>query len=126
MSRLNISKFLSVTASLILLSSCANMQAMLEEQVQEEKEISVEQKLQVSIPIPDNSKYLINKTKFNIISLDNYSTGSKKNEIKNKRIKYIKSDTKSISKNLNLYKKSFNISLLYSPKLENFLNGSGT
>jgi len=27
-------------------------------------------------------KYLINKTKFNIISLDNYSTGSKKNEIK--------------------------------------------
>ena len=62
MSRLNISKFLSVTAGLILLSSCANMQAMLEEQVQEEKEISVEQKLQVSIPIPDNSKYLVNKT----------------------------------------------------------------
>ena len=51
-------------------------------------------------------KYLINKTKFNIISLDNYSTGKKKNEIKNKRIKYIKSDTKSISKNLNLYKKN--------------------
>ena len=38
------------------------MQAMIEEQVQEEKEISVEQKLQVSIPIPDNSKYLVNKT----------------------------------------------------------------
>ena len=51
-------------------------------------------------------KYLINKTKFNIISLDNYSTGSKKNEIKNKRIKYIKSDTKSVSKNLNIYKKN--------------------
>ena len=51
-------------------------------------------------------KYLINKTKFNIISLDNYSTGSKKNEIKNKRIKYIKSDTKNISKILNLYKKN--------------------
>ena len=51
-------------------------------------------------------KYLINKTKFNIISLDNYSTGSKKNEMKNRRIKYIKSDTKSISKNLNLYKKN--------------------
>ena len=29
-------------------------------------------------------KYFINKTTFNIISLDNYSTGSKKNEIKNK------------------------------------------
>ena len=39
-------------------------------------------------------KYLVNKTKFNIISLDNYSTGIKKNEIKNKRIKYIKSNTK--------------------------------
>ena len=50
-------------------------------------------------------KHLIKKTKFNIISLDNYSTGSKKNEIKNKRIKYIKSDTKKISKTLNLYKK---------------------
>jgi len=62
MSKLNISKFLSVTASLILLSSCANMQAMIENQVQEEKEISIEQKLQVSIPIPENSKYLINKT----------------------------------------------------------------
>lgn len=62
MYRLNISKILSVTASLILLSSCANMQAMMEDQGQEEKEISVEQKLQVSIPIPDNSKYLVNKT----------------------------------------------------------------
>ena len=62
-------------------------------------------------------KYLINKTKFNIISLDNYSTGSKKNEIKNKRIKYIKSDTKSVSKNLNLYKKIF----IHSSTLENFL-----
>ena len=62
MYRLNISKILSVTASLILLSSCANMQAMMEDQGQEEKEISVEQKLQVSIPMPDNSKYLVNKT----------------------------------------------------------------
>ncbi len=62
MSRLKISKFLSVIASILLLSSCANMQAMIDQQVQEEKEISVDQKLQVSIPIPDNSKYLINKT----------------------------------------------------------------
>ena len=51
-------------------------------------------------------KYFINKTKFKIISIDNYSTGRKKNEIKNKRIKYIKSDTKNISKILNLYKKN--------------------
>ena len=51
-------------------------------------------------------RYFLNKTKFNIISIDNYSTGSKKNEIKNKRIKYIKSDTKNISKTLNVYKKN--------------------
>ena len=58
MTKINVSKFIAVTAGLILLSSCANMQAMIENQVQEEKEISVDQKLQVSIPIPDNSKYL--------------------------------------------------------------------
>ncbi|MDC0513908.1 NAD-dependent epimerase/dehydratase family protein [Pelagibacteraceae bacterium] len=40
---------------------------------------------------------LINKTKFKIISLDNYSTGLKKNHIKNKRIKYINGHTKNIS-----------------------------
>ena len=51
-------------------------------------------------------KYLLKKTKFNIISLDNYSTGNKKNQIKNKRIKYIKSHTKNISKNLELFKKN--------------------
>ena len=50
-------------------------------------------------------RYFLNKTKFNIISLDNYSTGRKYNEIKNKRVRYIKSDTKNISKILNLYKK---------------------
>jgi len=50
-------------------------------------------------------KYLLNKTKFNIISVDNYSTGSKKNHIKSKRIKYIKSHTKNISKVLELFKK---------------------
>jgi len=50
-------------------------------------------------------RYLLNKTKFNIISLDNYSTGKKKNQIKSTRIKYIKSHTKNISKILKLYKK---------------------
>ncbi len=48
---------------------------------------------------------LVNKTKFNIISIDNYSSGSKKNHIKDKRIRYIKSDTAQIAKTLNLYKK---------------------
>ena len=32
---------------------------------------------------------LLKKTKYQIISLDNYSSGSKKNHIKNKRIKYL-------------------------------------
>ena len=50
-------------------------------------------------------KYLLKKTKFNIISLDNYSTGDIKNHIKSERIKYIKSHTKNISKVLELFKK---------------------
>ena len=41
---------------------------------------------------------LLKKTKYNIISVDNYSSGSKKNHIKNKRIKYIKGHTKEIYK----------------------------
>ena len=48
---------------------------------------------------------LVHKTKFKIISIDNYSSGVKKNHIKNTRIKYIKSDTAQISKTLNSYKK---------------------
>ena len=49
---------------------------------------------------------LLNKTHYKIISIDNYSTGLKKNHILNKRVTYIKSDTKNISKNLNKYKKN--------------------
>ena len=47
---------------------------------------------------------LIKKTNFQVISIDNYSTGNKKNHIKNKRIKYIKGDTSQISKILKNYK----------------------
>ena len=43
-------------------------------------------------------KFLLLKTKYNIISLDNYSSGFKKNEIKNKRVKYLKGETKNIKK----------------------------
>ena len=43
-------------------------------------------------------KLLINKTKYNIISLDDYSSGSKKNHIKNRRIKYINGKTVDIKK----------------------------
>ncbi len=41
--------------------------------------------------------YLIKKTKYKIISIDNYSSGSKKNHVKNSRVKYISSHTKNIS-----------------------------
>tara|TARA_Y100000768_G_scaffold229316_1_gene173153 strand:- start:1205 stop:2089 length:885 start_codon:yes stop_codon:yes gene_type:complete len=48
---------------------------------------------------------LIKKTNFKIISLDNYSTGSVKNHINNKRVLYLRSHTKNISKILKNYKK---------------------
>ena len=48
---------------------------------------------------------LIKKTKYKIISVDNYSSGSKSNHIKNKKIKYLKGDTKNLSKILNPFKK---------------------
>ena len=40
---------------------------------------------------------LLKKTKFKIISIDNYSTGKKKNHVKNKRVNYIKDNTKNIN-----------------------------
>jgi len=39
---------------------------------------------------------LINRTSFKIISIDNYTSGSKKNHIKNSRIKYLNANTKNI------------------------------
>jgi UDP-glucose 4-epimerase len=53
-------------------------------------------------------KRLILKTKFNIISLDNYSSGSKQNHIKNKRVKYLIGHTKEINRILSRYKKNIN------------------
>ena len=49
--------------------------------------------------------FLIKKTKFKILSIDNYSSGSKKNHIKNKRIKYLNHDTSEINRVLYNYKK---------------------
>ena len=43
-------------------------------------------------------KFLLKKTKYKIISLDNYTSGYKKNHVKGKRVKYIKADTKDINK----------------------------
>tara|TARA_B100001741_G_scaffold313599_1_gene320542 strand:+ start:3799 stop:4674 length:876 start_codon:yes stop_codon:yes gene_type:complete len=48
---------------------------------------------------------LLKNTNCKILSIDNYSTGKRKNHISSKRIKYISSDTKKISKILNSYKK---------------------
>ncbi len=52
--------------------------------------------------------FLLEKTKFKIISLDNYSTGTKKNHNNSKRVKYIRSDTSNIKKALSKYKKNIN------------------
>ena len=40
----------------------------------------------------------LKKTNFKILSIDNYSSGSKKNHIRNKRVKYLKGDTYNIKK----------------------------
>ena len=46
----------------------------------------------------------LKKTNLNIISYDNYSTGSVHNHIKNSRVKYIKGNTKEIKIKINKYK----------------------
>ncbi len=51
-------------------------------------------------------EYLIKHTNFKIISVDNYSSGTKKNHIKNKRVKYLKTHTKNINVVLNKEKKN--------------------
>ena len=43
-------------------------------------------------------KLLLQKTKYKIISIDNYSSGSKANHIKNSRVKYLKEETLNIEK----------------------------
>ena len=42
-------------------------------------------------------KFLLKKTNFNIISLDDYSSGYKENHIKNSKVRYIKGKTSNIS-----------------------------
>jgi UDP-glucose 4-epimerase len=51
-------------------------------------------------------KIFLTRTKFNIISLDNYSSGFQKNHIINKRVKYLRGETKNIK---TLIKKPKNI-----------------
>ncbi len=50
-------------------------------------------------------RLLIKKTNKNILSIDNYSSGSKKNHIMNSRVKYIRSNTSEIIIKLDRYKK---------------------
>ena len=54
--------------------------------------------------------YFLKKTQFNIISLDNYSSGTKKNHLNNKRVKYIKGNTKDID---HIFKKPQNINSVF-------------
>ena len=54
-------------------------------------------------------KFLLKKTKDKIISLDNYSTGSICNHIKNERVKYINSNTCFISKKLDKFKSKIKV-----------------
>ena len=54
-------------------------------------------------------KYLNKRTKYKIISIDNYSTGTIKNHIIEKNVKYIKSENINISKILKLYKKKIKV-----------------
>ena len=47
---------------------------------------------------------LVKKTKYKIISIDNYSSGSKKNHIKNNKVKYLKGHTLNIMNILSKYR----------------------
>ena len=53
-------------------------------------------------------KFLLRRTNYSILSIDNYSSGKKKNHIKNSKVKYIKAHTKNISTILNKYIKNIN------------------
>ena len=48
---------------------------------------------------------LLQKTNYSILSIDNYSSGNKKNHINSSRVKYFFQDTRNISKVLLKYKK---------------------
>jgi len=50
-------------------------------------------------------EFFLKKTRYRILSIDNYSSGFKRNEIRDRRVKYVKGDTKNISKILNSKKK---------------------
>ena len=51
---------------------------------------------------------IIQKTKYKVISIDNYSSGSKLNHIKSKKVRYIKGEISNISKILHKNKSNIN------------------
>ncbi|WP_262590260.1 NAD-dependent epimerase/dehydratase family protein [Candidatus Pelagibacter communis] len=53
-------------------------------------------------------EFLLKKTKYRIISIDNYSSGSKKNHINDTRVKYLIGDTSNIKKLLKKHKHKIN------------------
>ena len=53
-------------------------------------------------------KSLLKKTNYEIISLDNYSSGYRTNHIKSKRVKYLKGNTSDIKQLLKNYKNKIN------------------
>ncbi len=53
-------------------------------------------------------KALVGKTKFKIISIDNYSSGSEKNHIISNKVEYINAETTNINKILKKRKKNIN------------------
>ena len=63
-------------------------------------------------------KYLLKKTNYNILSLDNYSSGTKKNHINHKKVKYIIAHTKDISKVLNNIKQNIKVIFHFGEFLE--------
>jgi UDP-glucose 4-epimerase len=54
-------------------------------------------------------KYLLKKTNLKIISIDNYSTGTIKNHINHKNVKYIRGENINISKILKISKKKIKV-----------------
>ena len=55
-------------------------------------------------------KLLLTKTNYKVISIDNYSSGTKKNHIKNSRVKYLKGSTTNIN---NLIKNSKQVKTVF-------------
>ena len=53
-------------------------------------------------------EYLLKHTNLKILSIDNYSSGSKRNHVYNPRVKYIRGNTKNINIILKKYKRKIN------------------